>query len=245
MVSTDRSEHELDSLVNVRDLGGLPTEDGGWTRPGVLYRSDAPRVGDRDPVGLAGWPPRVVVDLRDAPEQGDRDHPMLTVAAVRRVSLLEDIHRSGAFADKPFPGLAELYTRMTDLAAVKLVEAFRAASTADGPALVHCAAGKDRTGVLTALLLRAAGVRREAVVEDYLVTNDNLMRVLQRLELAPILPVGVDADISELRELHQAPREAIDAVLTRFEESGGVVPWLARHGLGADEVARWRARLTG
>lgn len=245
MVSIDRSEHELDSLVNVRDLGGLPTEDGGLTRPGVLYRSDAPRVGDRDPVDVAGWPPRVVVDLRDALEQSDLDHPMLAVAAVRRVSLLEDIHRSGAFAGQSLPGLPELYSRMIDLAAVKLVEAFRAAATADGPALVHCAAGKDRTGVLTALLLRAAGVRREAVVEDYLSTNDNLVRVLQRLELAPILPVGVDNDISELRELHQAPKEAIETALARFEDRGGVVPWLAHHGVDSDEVARWRDRLVG
>src|SRR5699024_9320510 len=90
-VSTTDPVDVLGGLVNFRDLGGLPMPDGTLTAPGVLYRSDAPHVGDRPPQDAPEWPPAVVVDLRDEVELNEAPHPMADVAEVRAVPLLEGI----------------------------------------------------------------------------------------------------------------------------------------------------------
>jgi rhodanese-related sulfurtransferase len=227
----------LDGLVNVRDLGELPARDGVMTRTGVVYRGDAPHAGDRDPEGLPTWPPKVVIDLRDGREQGN-GHPLARRATIHRVPLLEDARPSagGALLD-----LVELYEFILDQTSKKLVEAFRIALEADGPVLVHCAAGKDRTGVVSALLLGAAGVRSDAVVADYVRTDQNMLRVLKRLNVAPFLPPGVEK--GAVRDLLSAPAEAIERVLARFGEfEQGAAGWLLAHGVTQDEVQAWRRR---
>jgi protein-tyrosine phosphatase len=78
-------------LCNVRDVGGLPTEDGRTTRAGVLYRSDAPLPGDPTPAGIAAWPPRTVLDLRSSRERAAAPHPL---AAGTTVVLLVDGQRT-------------------------------------------------------------------------------------------------------------------------------------------------------
>ncbi|MFC7344032.1 tyrosine-protein phosphatase [Saccharopolyspora griseoalba] len=231
MSSTDH----LGALVNLRDLGGQPTDDGVLTRPGVVYRSDAPRSGDRDPEGLEKWPPHVVVDLREDDELLGRAHPMADVTEVRRVPVLTDLPRS---APDTSDELSVFYQRMVRQAADKLVEVFRIAVEADGPVLVHCAAGKDRTGVVSAMLLSAAGVLPDAIVADYARTDKNMYRVLQRLNLAPSLPPGVTEDI--VADLMAAPIEAIQGVIAEFgEHPGAAAGWLRSHGVTSAELGRW------
>lgn len=226
-----------DGLVNVRDLGEMPTGHGVMTRSGVLYRSDAPHAGDRAPEGLPEWPPKVVIDLRDSHEQSS-GHPLAEDTTVRRVSLLEDAREAagGAVLD-----LIELYEFMLDQAPKKLVEVFRIALEAEGSVLIHCAAGKDRTGVASALLLRAAGVREDAVVADYVRTDQNMGQVLRRLKVAPFLPPGVER--GAVRDLLSAPAQAIERVLARFDEyDGGAAGWLVAHGATHTELDDWQRR---
>ena len=232
---TDPAVGALDGLVNLRDLGGVPAEDGVLTRSGVVLRSDAPRNGDRAPEEHA-WPPRVVLDLRDAAELNGVAHPLAAEAQVHQIELLAGIH--SAEVNHPLPVLYEL---MLDKAAHKLVRVFRLALEADGPVLVHCAAGKDRTGVVSAMLLSAVGVRRDAIIADYVRTDRNMFRVLQRLEMAPALPPGVTEE--DVRDLISTPVEAIERVLSRFEEhEGAATGWLGEHGVTEDELSRWRRR---
>ncbi|GAA0540928.1 hypothetical protein GCM10011581_37760 [Saccharopolyspora subtropica] len=238
----DRSK-ALGRLANLRDLGGQPTGDGAWTRAGVVYRSDAPRAGDRSPDGVPQWPPRLVVDLRDTAEVGDQEHPLATVTEVQRVPLLEDIDQADLDVDEDAHELTQLYQSILQGAPKKLVEVFRLVLDADGPVLIHCAAGKDRTGVTSALLLGAVGVCRDAIVADYVRTDRNMYRVLQRLEVAPALPPGVDEDMVE--GLMSTPTEAIESVLSTFEaHEGGAAGWLRAHGVTEDELTRWRRRFT-
>ncbi|MGP4017324.1 tyrosine-protein phosphatase [Saccharopolyspora sp. 5N708] len=231
----------IDALVNLRDLGGHPTGNGVVTRQGVVYRSDAPHIDDRAPEHMLRWPPEVVVDLRDSAEVGDREHPLAAVAAVRHVALLEELQDTDLEFDDAVQELTAFYQSIINGASKKLVEVFRIVLDADGPALIHCAAGKDRTGVVSALLLSAVGVRRDAIVADYLHTDRNMFRVLRRLDVAPVLPPGVDEE--KVQDLMSTPTEAIESVLTAFAaHEDGALGWLRSHGATNEELRRWHQK---
>lgn len=242
MSTTDPTAEALDGLVNLRDLGGLPAEDGVLTRPGVLYRSDAPYEGDRDPEGVDQWPPELVIDLRDQVELKGQDHPLTQACEVLHLPLLQDIRDEQERDDGSPNALAALYLHILKRADAKLVELFRAALHARGPVLLHCAAGKDRTGVASALLLSAGGVDRDAIISDYLHTSQNMYRVLQRLNAAPELPPGVDEEA--VKELIAAPQSAIEYVMQSFDPyTDGAAGWLRERGVTDQEIEQWQQRL--
>lgn len=235
---TERAVSPPDGLVNLRDLGGLPTESRMVTRTGVVYRSDAPHAGDRTPEGMQQWPPAAVIDLRDeADDVGD--HPLSGQCRLHRIPVLKDLR--SVPGDDTWLTLREMYLTILDSASERLLEVFRVAVETPGPVLIHCAAGKDRTGVASALLMRAAGVRSDAIVADYARTDRNMGRVLRRLDVDPELPPGVDEDA--VKELVSAPVEAIEAVIGRLDGSvGGAAGWLRERGATDDEITRWRER---
>jgi rhodanese-related sulfurtransferase len=235
-------------LCNVRDVGGLPTEDGRTTRAGVLYRSDAPLPGDPPPAGIAAWPPRTVLDLRSSRERAAAPHPLAAgTTVVLPVALIDDSRGAGAAPAPVLPPEVELgrwfvalYRRWLRDHPVQIVEAVTAVVRAETPVLVHCAAGRDRTGVVTALLLRAAGVRRDAVVADYRRTEGNQALIADRHALAAGFPGG-RAALAGLRT-----PEAIELVLDVVDgHSGGTAGWLLAHGASEVDLARWSERLVG
>lgn len=240
----------MDALQNLRDVGGLPTVGGPSVKAGVLYRSDAPRAGDLPP-DLAPWPPRTVVDLRAPDEEGDV-HPLTEHGArVHRVSLMRSASpaRLAEQADDPaIADLGALYRGMLERAAAPLVEAVRAIALEPGPILVHCTAGKDRTGVVIAATLATVGVPRPAIVADYLRTGEALDGILARIALSWH---GEQRDaIVELLTVTQPALMAVDdtaieGVLDVFESApGGAAGWLQGHGLERDAIAALRTRLT-
>jgi hypothetical protein len=234
-------------LCNVRDVGGLPTEDGRTTRAGVLYRSDAPQPGDPRPAGISAWPPRTVLDLRSTRERSAAPHPLAVgTTLVRAVALMDDVKDTGAAAaavpsgPAARPWFVALYRRWLDEHPGQIVDAVTAAVQGEPPVLVHCAAGRDRTGVVAALLLRVAGVRREAVVADYRRTEENQARLADRLALGGRFPGGRDA-LAALRT-----PEAIEHVLDVVDgHSKGVTGWLKAHGASGADLERWAERLVG
>jgi protein-tyrosine phosphatase len=232
-------------LCNVRDVGGLPTEDGRTTRAGVLYRSDAPLAGDPPPAGIAAWPPRTVLDLRSTRERAAATHPLAVgTTVVLPVALIDDTRGAGAAAPVLPSGVdlgrwfVALYRRWLREHPTQIVEAVTVAVRAEAPVLVHCAAGRDRTGVVTALLLRAAGVRRDAVVADYRRTEENQALIADRHALAVGFPGGRNA-LAGLRT-----PEAIEHVLDVVDgHPGGTTGWLRAHGASAGDLERWSERL--
>lgn len=230
----------LNGLVNLRDLGDLPADEGKVTKRGMVYRSDAPYDGDRSPDVVQVWPPHHVVDLRDPREWGAAEHALSEVSNVHRLPLLEDL-RVGQEQGAPRLSLHGLYQYLLTEVPKKLVEIFRIAVGSEGPVLIHCAAGKDRTGVASALLLAAAGVRPDAIIADYVHTDQNMMRVLRRLGAEPDNTPGVDQEA--VRELVSAPADAMHGVLEHFDRyTDGAAGWLLAHGGTEPEIQQWRER---
>jgi protein-tyrosine phosphatase len=256
----------LQGAVNVRDLGGLPTDDGGQTVARRLLRADnlqdlTPDDVRRlvDDIGV-----RTIVDLRTTVEVDKEGPGPLAVqpqVAHRHLSLYPeggrmtdvdadtvlpwqtDWGRAGAAdpdADNPTIGFYLAYLKHRP---DSVVEAVRTMTAPDGAVLVHCAAGKDRTGVVVAVALSAAGVSREAIVADYVATGDRLDQVLARLLASPTYAADLDGKPADVHRPRAHTMRRFLSVLD--ERAGGPVGWLASAGFGADEVAALRRRLVG
>ena len=173
----------LDAVHNFRDLGGYPTHDGRTTRWRVLFRADGLyrlTRADLDRVRELGL--RTVVDLRTHGELADRGtfphqhHPV-------------DFHHVPVIDEtwSPDDGLHEVdaadfleaaYRSMLDGTPERFADAFVRLCAADAlPAVFHCAAGKDRTGVLAMLVLGSLGVQREFIAADYALTEAGMQRM--------------------------------------------------------------------
>ncbi|GAA5160277.1 tyrosine-protein phosphatase PtbB [Pseudonocardia eucalypti] len=233
-----------DVLPNLRDVGGLTTDTGGTTRPGVLLRSAAPLAGDRLPE-LAGWPPALVLDLRGGDELGGLAHPLTAPGTLVHALPLLDRAVTPEAGGEPVidwdqvPDLATAYLHFLERSETKLATITELVAAAEGAALVHCAAGKDRTGVVVAVLLRAVGVSREAITADYLLTEPELPAILAR-------PNNVVADATRYQRLLGVPAEAITGVLDMLDDTpGGAAGWLRARGVADDVLAAWRLRILG
>jgi protein-tyrosine phosphatase len=231
-------------MANFRDLGGLCLAAGGVTRPGVLYRSDAPYPGDVVPDDAPVWPPATVIDLRSPGEAGSRYQwpagvTMHEMPLMRRAALVTGPPE--AARERPV-SLSSVYLSMLRTVPRDLASIVGIAAHSEGPVLVHCAAGKDRTGVAVAVLLLLGGVEAESVVTDYTATASNVSSLLDRLRgLGRRLPVDVDVH----SELAGAPAAAIAVVVEGLTGwPGGPEGWLAEHGGSADDLRRWRDRLS-
>lgn len=237
----------LHGAVNIRDLGGLRTIDGRQVRPGRLLRSDSLAelsgtdvVTLRDEVGLGR-----IIDLRGAEEvQRDGRGPLAQEAVefvnlpLRGVGLVRlDVTARGSDGD-----LAAHYVGYLEHGAEAIVAAVRLlAGEQTGATVVHCAAGKDRTGVLVALVLGALGVPDAEIVADYAATAANMAKVVQRLQRSPTMQLRGDFDVPEW--VLGAEPDTMHRLLDYLEEHGGATRWLTEHGLSGAELAQLRANL--
>ena len=251
---------ELDGAVNVRDLGGLEVAGGGRTASGVLLRADnlqglSERDVERlvDELGL-----RVVIDLRTREEVVlEGPGPLVRDGRVdiRHRSLLpEGGERTdiGVDAKLPWQGRplggdpAEAPAVRAYLGYLRdrpdsIVGALRDVARGEGAAIVHCAAGKDRTGVVCALALAAVGVPREAIVADYVATGERLGPLLARLRSSPTYAEDLEGRPDES---HRPRAENMARVLDVLDaRAGGPCGWLDEHGFGAADRAALRDRL--
>jgi hypothetical protein len=240
----------LEGLDNVRDVGGLPLRDGGRTRPGVLLRSASLHYltpGDVehlvDVLGL-----KLVLDLRTRREV-DRDGPTAVARAGVETVWLSFLAENGEplpEADDDLDPMVHNYLGYLSQRGENVVQAVRRlAAPGAGPALVHCAAGKDRTGVLVALVLDAVGVQRPAVLADYMLSAEQVPTMFRRWTTAAGEPMP--ADLTP----HLPRAEVMATVLARLDaehgtgEVGGAAGWLRANGLDVADLDRLRGRLTG
>ena len=153
-----------DGCVNVRDLGGLPLAGGGETRFDVLVRADSvTRLTERGWRALYDYGVRTAVDLRRDDELVD-DPLHASSIAVTRVPVLP---WDRAHPTDKRPSLRDGYLALLAACRAEFGRAVAALAAADGPAVVYCQGGRDRTGLVVALVLALAGVEAEAIAEDH------------------------------------------------------------------------------
>ena len=254
---------ELDGAVNVRDCGGLATDDGRLIMQRRLLRGDNLQDLSADDVKLLVEDIGVttVVDLRSPAEvESEGPGPLTRVGSVRHAyhSVLPEGGRAtdvaaAALASRRDGALARYsedlrtgyYLGYLEDRPDQVVAALRAIAQSPGAALVHCAAGKDRTGVVVALALTAAGVRRDAVVADYVASAERMGAILDRLRASPTYAADIDARPTAADD--DAPRARtmaafLDQAGARY---GGVLAWLSGHGFGPADVRSLRLKLLG
>ncbi|OLT32305.1 protein tyrosine phosphatase [Actinomadura sp. CNU-125] len=252
---------ELDGAVNARDLGGLPTADGRTTRYGRVLRSDNLQDLSVADVRLLcdDYELKNIVDLRSSNEirlEGPGPLNRVPSVTVHQLPLLpEGGHRTDVAADTTANTAADTAARALPAQERSIghylgylrdrgdsvVAALRVMTRTDGSTLVHCAAGKDRTGVVCALALETAGVTREAIVADYARTAERLDAVLARLRGTSTYAKDLDGLPADA---HRPDPTIMEKVLTRLEEeSGGAVGWLTTHGWTDEDTEALQDRL--
>lgn len=259
---------EADGLVNLRDLGGLPTEDGGSIVSRRLLRSD--NLQSLTPVDLARFAELGLSDVIDLRSNYEVEHegPGPLVGGDVRIHQFSMFREAapGVGEDKPdarpevLPEKAlpwvdlEQEVELDDLVAThyfgyltdrpdSAVNALRTIARAPGATLVHCAAGKDRTGTIVALALSVAGVRRDAIVADYAVTSTRIELVVERLMQSPTY---VDNLIGRPMSSHVTHPETMMALLDHIDEAfGGVEPMLTTMGWTSGDSEQLRGKLRG
>ncbi len=262
---------ELAGADNVRDVGGLPTLDGGRTRPGRLIRSDNLQLltesDVRQLVDVIGV--RKVADLRSEVEvEGEGPGPMTREPAVQVVnmSLLPEVgrHTDAAATAPDAPVILPWQTRNAELTdeerrqgasatylryltdrADSIVAALRLIAHGDGATIVHCAAGKDRTGTVIALALDHVGVDRGLIAADYALSAERVPRVFARLAQRRTYASDISGRLDDI-DRHKPKAPTILALFEGVERTyGGTEAWLRSQGWTDTDAAALRSSLLG
>ncbi|KRC59166.1 hypothetical protein ASE14_15430 [Agromyces sp. Root81] len=234
----------LDGLVNFRDVGGMPA-GAGTIATGVLYRSDGlASLSDEGRRELADCTIGTVVDFRSESEVAHS--PGLAPDSVRPALVSMPLLDGAVPLDGGrLPTLDGIYLELVQRAGDRFARLASIIATSDDAVLVHCTAGKDRTGVGVALVLLAVGADRDAVTADYLATSANLTGAWSERMFVLAREMGVEITPELEALVNGTSAEALGAALDWVEqEHGSVDAYLLAHGLGEDELVRLRERLT-
>lgn len=249
-VMTQTTDSHLDSavlpLANLRDLGGIPVS-GGVLRARALWRSDDPTISPQEEIqSLAGQGLAAVIDLRSshevrasphaqAPRLGIAHHHLpLAEAAVHPLAMIE---AAGAIQSPRDVG--HWYAGLVRNHLPEVVQGLQLISSTGGGVLFHCAAGKDRTGILAGVILTLLGADQDVIVEDYAHTQENLIGIFTRLQAASYTRSkqgDVDDDARRAAEffasdhpLLSATADSMEAMLTELGGAGGLMDLIARY----------------
>ncbi|MGC4805279.1 tyrosine-protein phosphatase [Micromonospora sp. DT233] len=246
-VSVDATETNrripFSALFNFRDVGGYPTGDGATVARGRLYRSDSPhRIDGADRDAFVALGIRTVIDLR-RPAEVARDGRVPELAGLTYRHIHPE-HRDWSGAQYE-PGddlarfLADRYAELVGTGAAGLAEAVGLiADSAAAPVVVHCVAGKDRTGVVCALTLSALGVDDADIAADYALSTEASARFS-----AWVAETYADAGQVPYPFL-ASPAEAMTLFLTELREGYGSVEGYLRHaGVTDAQLAALREHL--
>jgi protein-tyrosine phosphatase len=247
------------SRLNFRDVGGLPTADGSTLRSGLIFRSEGPasfEQSHRDELAELGI--KLVCDLRSDTERDASPNDWAGSARLLNVNVSDELRSDPGKAWKALleadPSAAAVkrsylrtYAAIPGALLPRLRELIEAIADGETPALIHCTAGKDRTGVLMAILLKALQVPDDGVVADYLrsdVFAQNL-RAVDGMQERFEVNFGFRPDDAFIDALIGVHLEYLDAAMDVIEkEWQSIDGYLAAAGVDSGLLGRYRKVMT-
>jgi len=243
MTSQFKRHLPVQGTYNVRDLGGYPTATGEtlWRR--VLRSDGLHRLDDAGMDVLVAEGVGTVIDLRHANELETHPNPfgLREGVAYHNVSLFDLLAPAKL---EQGDVLLELYKEALEKRQSAIAEVLTIIADApEGAVLFHCTAGKDRTGIISALMLAVVGVEAAVIVEDYALTGPMIAPMVEEI-IADMVARG--GSIEQFRPMLATDPATMAATIVYLVESyGSVDDYLAHIGLDTDTVARLRQRLVG
>jgi protein-tyrosine phosphatase len=226
-----------DGCVNVRDLGGLPLADGGETAYRVVVRADwLPGLSEVGRRALVDYGVSLIVDLRPDREHGSEKINPLPVPVVRQGMDPRPLPPAW-----DWPSMREAYLALADHYRTELAQALTLLGDAEPPAAIHCAGGRDRTGIACGMALWLAGVESDAIAADHALSDERLAPFnVEWLAEAP------DDDERERRRrvIRPAGRTLVE-VLEEIDEREGIRKRLLAAGADGTALDRLVTRLRG
>jgi len=239
-----------DGCLNVRDLGGHRTRDGGETRYDAVVRADSIRqLTDAGWAAAVDYGVRTVVDLRMDREL-EEDPPAEVPVDVVHVPFFDEdeeafreVEAAAEAAPDYVAATREVYLVFLERFRKNVAAAITAVARApEGVVVVHCMGGKDRTGLVTAFLLHLAGVDDEQIAADYAVSEERL----QPRHEAWLAEAGTEAERERIRRIAATPAESMLGVLEELERRYGSIEAFLRTGGATDgDLRHARERLRG
>ena len=240
-MTVERRHFEWEGCFNARDLGGLPTSDGRTTRHGVFVRGDTLcELTEDGRRSLLEDGVRTVVDLRGEDELARQPNPFANIDGVRyehrplndpgvtsRISSIED--------------QTERYRVMLDGNGQRIAAIMNVVATSPRSVLFHCFAGRDRTGIVAAILLRLVRVPDDAIVQDYAISDERLEKRYDEWSVR-----WTEADKARIERSIAEAETTIRGTLGHLDDKyGGVEPYLLKHGLDPAAIGRLKGDLVG
>ncbi|MCF0069334.1 tyrosine-protein phosphatase [Dyadobacter sp. CY261] len=242
----------LENTINFRDLGGLKTKDGRTVRKGLIYRSDnLSKLESDDFDQFNALRIATVYDLRTDHEiKGKEDHLpanvryMHTPVVQDNAGEIKGLRKrvlNGEITDQQAKDMtAKFYADAVTVNADSVKQIIKKIINSDQPVLYHCSAGKDRTGIISALILSIVNVDRQVIIDDYMLSNyyrrERAEATLGKAKLGRVIKPKLNLKAVEV--LSTVDESFISATFNAIDSTyGGIEPFI-ENKLGIDKTAR-------
>lgn len=233
----------FDNLLNARDLGGMPLNNGHTFKSHLIMRCGSPSLASKKAIEeLKSFGVKTVIDLRSEAEVEHYGNPFINEPGI-------DFHNVSLFLGDPDSDsdptmvflrthkLGDFYVLVLEELSERIIEVLRIISSSNGISLFHCAHGKDRTGIIAALLYLIAGAEKEDIIKNYKVSYEYAKHFLD-----PLIAMRED----EMKHTLRSDAENMEILLKHIDNkyAGDICTYLVNNGMSLEEINDLRRKIT-